>query len=248
MAKKPLEYTIDLSPAKSIDYLKEYLTKDNREVMNTSLTNFNRLSNSIRQRAIQDIEQYRPDNQLVKWQKLLTAIHETELAVHRVRSSLNLLKTLPTIKALHTFSMSAGAWIDYQYATWSLLMYSLIDKEIELVSQVGQKLIKPNNPEHKEIVRPLVKSLVSQKDKVGKVRHPITHKGKGGPVEAVMKTDLWKNFVIIPSPVDFNEILASYVPYHMRWYYFLDQVSNAVLSKIEQICGKLNQHIDWDNI
>lgn len=215
--------------------------------MNAPLSNFNELSNSIREKAIRDIKQNRPDNKLAKWRELLTIIYETELAIHRVRSALNLLKKFPAKESLKMFSMSEGAWIDYQYSTWSLLMYSLIDREIELVSQIGQKLIKPNNQQYKDVVRPLVESLVSQKDKVGKVRHPIAHKGEGGPIEAVINTDLWKNFAIIPSPVDFNEILASLVPYQMRWHYFLHHVSKAVLTEIERICGELNQRVEWDN-
>ncbi len=216
--------------------------------MNAPLNNFNQLCNSVRERAAQDIKESRPDNQLVKWQKLLTAIVETELAMHRVRSSLSLLKTIPSKETLDIFSMSEGAWIDYQYATWSFWMCSLLDKEIELVSQVSQKLIKPNNPQYREIERPLLGSLVSQKDKVGKIRHPLAHKGKGGVIEAVINTDLWKNFIILASPIDFNQIFASLVPYHMRWLYFLNQVSNAALAEMERVCGELNQRIDWDNI
>ena len=216
--------------------------------MNASLSNFNTLCNSIRERATQDIKQSLPDNQLVKWRQLLSAIWETEEAMHRVKCSLKLLKTIPRKETLNMFSMSDGAWIYYQYTTWSLWALSLLNKEIELVSQVCQKLIKPSNPQYKEIERPLAKSLVSQKDKVGEVRHPLVHTGKGGTTESIMKTDLWSNFAIIPSPVDFNEILSSLVPYHMRCHYFLDQISNAIFAEIEQICEKLNQHIDWDNI
>ena len=216
--------------------------------MDASLSNFNRLCNSIRERAIRDIKRGYPNNKLVKWQKLLTAIVETELTMHRVRASLRLLRDIPSQEALKRFSMSEGAWIDYQYTTWSFWMCSLLDKEIELASQVGRKLIKPNNPQHKDIVRPLVKSLVSQKDKVGKIRHPLAHKGEGGTIEAVMSTDVWKNFVIIPSPVDFNEILASCVPYHMRWHDFLHGVSVKIIAEIERIYGELNQHVTWENI
>jgi len=216
--------------------------------MNAPLNNFNQLCNSIKKAITQDLKQERPKSQLAKWQKLLTAIWETEEAMHRVRCSLKLLKTVPHKETLNMFSMSEGAWIDYQYTTWSLWALSLLNKEIELVSQVCQKLIKPSNPQYKEIERPLVKSLVSQKDKVGEVRHPLAHTGKGGITESIMKTDLWPNFAIIPSPVDFNEILSSLVPYHTRWHYFLHQVSMAVLAEIERICGELNQHIDWDNI
>jgi len=127
-------------------------------------------------------------------------------------------------------------------------MCSLLDKEIELVSQVGQKLIKPNNSQYKDIVRPLVKSLVSQKDKVGKIRHPLAHKGEGGTIEAVMTTELWKNFAIIPSPVDFNEMLASCVPYHMKWHYFLHGVSVKIIAEIERTSEELYKRIDWNNV
>lgn len=212
------------------------------------LKNFNQLCNSIRERAIRDLKQKRPKSQLVKWQKLLTAIVEAELTMHRVRSALKLLKTVPSKDALKMFSMSEGAWIDYQYTTWSFWMCSLLDREIELVSQVGQKLIKPNNPQHKDIVRPLVKSLVYQKDKVGKIRNPLAHKGEGGTIEAVMNTDLWKNFAIIRSPVDFNEILASCVPYHMKWHYFLHEVSVKIIAEIERTSEELYKRIDWNNV
>jgi len=216
--------------------------------MNASLSSFIKLCNSIREKTARDLEQKRPDNQLAKWRKLLTAVLETELAMHRVRSALNLLKTLPSKETLNMFFMSEGAWIDYQYGTWSFWMCSLLDKEIELVSQVSQQLIKPSNPQYREIERPLSKSLVSQKNKVGKIRHPLAHKGKGGTIEAVMREDSWKGFVVIPSPVDFNCILASCVPYHMRWHHFLHQVSIVILVEIERISAELNQQIDWDNI
>ena len=49
--------------------------------MNALLGNFNKLSNSIREKAIRDIQHNLPDSQLVKWRKLLTAIWETEEAV-----------------------------------------------------------------------------------------------------------------------------------------------------------------------
>ncbi len=216
--------------------------------MNASLSNFNELCNSIREKATRDLQQKRNDSQLAKWQKLLTVIWETELAMHRVRSALKLLKTLPPKEILNTFSMSEGAWIDYQFGTWSFWACSLIDKEIELVSQVGQKLIKPNELQRKEIVRPLIESLVSQKDRVGKIRHPLAHKGGGGVIEAVMKTDLWKTSVIIPSPIDFNQVLDSYVRHHTKWYNSLYKFSVFVLADLERICKELNQHIDWDNI
>jgi hypothetical protein len=217
--------------------------------VNAPLKNFNQLCNSIRERAIQEgLKQKQPKNLLARWQKLLTVILEVELAMHRVRSALNLLKTIPSEGTLNMFSMSEGAWIDYQYATWSFWMCSLLDKEIELVSQVGQKLIKPNNPQYKEIVRPFVESLVSKKDKVGKIRHPLAHKGEGGTLEAVIETDLWKNFAIIPSPVDFNEMLASCVPYHMRWYFFLHGGSTRIIAEIEQISEEIYKRIDWDDV
>jgi hypothetical protein len=216
--------------------------------VNAPLKNFNQLCNSIRERAIRDLKQKRPESQLVKWQKLLTAILETELAIQRVRNALNLLKTIPPKETLNMFSMSEGAWIDYQYATWSFWMCSLLDKEIELVSQVGQKLIKPNNPQYKDIVRPFVKSLVYKKDKVGEIRHPLAHRGEGGMIDTVMKTDEWKNYVTMQSPVDFNKILASHVPYHTRWHYFLHASSVRIMAEIEQTSEKIYKHIDWDNI
>ena len=117
--------------------------------MNASLSSFIKLCNSIREKTARDLEQKRPDNQLAKWRKLLTAVLETELAMHRVRSALNLLKTLPSKETLNMFFMSEGAWIDYQYGTWSFWMCSLLDKEIELVSQVSQQLIKPSNPQYR---------------------------------------------------------------------------------------------------
>ena len=81
--------------------------------MNAPLKNFNQLCNSIRERAIQeDLKQKRPESKIAKWQKLLTAILETELAMHRVRSALNLLETIPPRETLNVFSMSEGAWID----------------------------------------------------------------------------------------------------------------------------------------
>jgi len=168
--------------------------------------------------------------------------------MHRVRSALNLLKTIPSKETLNAFSMSEGAWIDYQYTTWSFWISSLLDKEIALVSQVGQKLIKPNNPQYKDIVRPLVESLVSKKDQVGKIRHPLAHKGEGGTIEAVMNTDLWKNFAIIPSPLDFNKMLASYVPYHMRWHYRLHEVSARIIAEIERTSEEIYKRIDWNNV
>jgi hypothetical protein len=212
------------------------------------LKNFYQLYNSIREKAIRDPEHKRSQSQLAKWQKLLTIIVETELAMQRVRNALNSLKTIPSKETLDKLSMSEGAWIDYHYTTWAFLMSSLLDKEIELVSQVGQKLIKPNNPKHKDIVRPLIESLVSLKDKVGKIRHPLAHKGEGGTIEAVMKTDTWKSFAIMPSPINFDNILVSYVPYHLRWHHFLNGASVKIMSQIEHICKEIYTHIDWENV
>ncbi len=216
--------------------------------MNTALSNFNKLCNSIREKATQDLRQKHTNSQLAKWQKLLTAILETELAMHRVRSALNLLKTVPSKETLNMFSMSEGAWIDYQYTTWSLWMFGLLEREGSLVSRVVRNLVKPSNPKYKEIEKTLLKSIETQRAKISKVRHPLAHTGKGGTLEAVINTDLWENFLILPSPIDFNQILASLVPYHTRWHYFLHQVSIAVLDEMERICGELNQQIDWDNI
>ena len=143
------------------------------------------------------------------------------------------------------FFMSEGAWIDYQYATWSFWMFSLIDKEIELVSQVGQKLIKPNNSQHKDITRPLIESLISQKDKVGKIRHPLAHKGEGGVIEAIIPDNL-EYFSILPSPIDFNHILGSLVSYHVKWHYILHQSSMIVLAEINRVSSELDKRIKWD--
>jgi len=211
------------------------------------LDSFNNLCNSIREIALKDLSQKRPKKQLIKWHKLVTAIVETELAIHRVRSALNLLKTIPSKETLNMFCMSEGAWIDYQYTTWSFWMCSLIDKEIELVSQVGQKLVKPDNLKYKDIIRPLIESLVSQKDKVGKVRHPLVHKGEGGVIEAVIP-DYLESFAILASPVNFNQILASLVPYHRKWHDYLHKCSILVLANLEKICKELNQYINWKNI
>jgi hypothetical protein len=216
--------------------------------VNAPLKNFNQLCNSIREIAVRDLQQKRPESQLVKWQKLITAILETELAIQRVRNAINLLKTIPPKETLNMFSMSEGAWIDYQYSTWSFWMCSLLDKEIELVSQVGQKLIKPNNPQYKDIVRPFIESLVYKKDKVGEIRHPLAHKGEGGTIEAVMKTVEWKNYVTMQSPIDFNKILASHVPYHTRWHHFLHESSVRIIAEIEQTSEEIYKRIDWDNI
>ncbi len=81
--------------------------------MNAPISNFNKLSNSIRERAIRDIKQKYPESQLAKWRQLLTTIWETEEAMHRVRCSLKLLRTIPPKETLNMFSMSDGAWIDY---------------------------------------------------------------------------------------------------------------------------------------
>ena len=216
--------------------------------MKTRSNNFYLLCNSIRDRAIRDITQGLPDARLTKWQELVTAILETELAMHQVRSSLKLLKNIPDKEALNAFSMSEGAWIDYHVGTWSFRMCSLLDKAIELVHRVGQTLIKPHNPRHKDIVRPLIESLVSQKDKVGKIRHPLAHKGEGGIIERVIETDLWKNIVILPSPVDFNEVLNSSVPYQARSHSSLHNTSTRVIAQILGICGELHHHIDWSRI
>ena len=216
--------------------------------MNAPLNNFNQLCNSIRKATIQDLKQKHPKSQLAKWRKLLTAIWETELTMHRVRSALNLLKTVPSKETLNMFSMSEGAWIDYQYTTWSFWMFGLLEREKCLVQRVTRNLVKLSNPQYKDIEKTLLKSIEAQRDKISKVRHPLAHIGEGGTIEEVINTELWKNFAIIPSPVDFNEMLAPLVPYHMRWHYFLCQVSNAVLAEIERICGELNQHIGWDDI
>jgi len=144
--------------------------------------------------------------------------------------------------------MSEGTWIDYHVGTWSFWTCSLIDKAIELVHQISLRLIKPRNPQHKDIVSPLIKSLVSQKDRVGKIRHPLAHKGEGGIIERVIETDLWKNIVILPSPVDYNEVLNSCVPYHTRWHRILHDTPLRVIAKILGTCGELHQHINWQDI
>ena len=216
--------------------------------MNASLSNFNELCNHIRGKAIRDINQNLPDNKLVKWQKLLTAILETELAMHRVRSALKLLRTLPPREILNMFSMSEGAWIDYQLGTWSFWMCSLLEKKIELVSQVAQKLIKPNNPQYRDIERPLLKSLRARKDSIGKIRHPLAHKGEGGTIEWAVNTDSWRDYVNIPSPVDYNHVLNSSVPYHLRWYNFLYRRSLLDIAEIERISEELSKHINWSSI
>jgi len=217
--------------------------------MDTPLNNFDKLCNSIREKATRDIEQNLPDNRLIKWQKLITAIHETELAINRVRTSLSLLKTIPSQETLNSYSISEGVWIDYQFGTWAFWMCSLIEKGIELVSQVGQKLIKPYNPQYKEVVKPLIELLVDRKNAVGKIRHPLAHKGEGGVIERVMEEDSsWKQYIIIPSPMDFNTLLAPYVPYHVRWYNFLNGYSVKVLAELYGISKHLNKHINWDKI
>ena len=151
-------------------------------------------------------------------------------------------------ETLNAFSMSEGAWIDYHVGTWSFWTCSLIDKAIELVHQISLRRIKPRNPQHNDIVSPLIKSLVSQKDRVGKIRHPLAHKGEGGIIERVIETDQWKNIVILPSPVDYNEVLNSCVPYHTRWHRILHYTSLRVIAKILGTCGELRQHINWQDI
>ncbi len=216
--------------------------------MNVAISNFYQLNNAIRERSIRDVNQNRPNNLLAKWQRLRIATVETEIAMHRVKVCLNLLSTIPSKETLDVFSLSEGAWIDYHYCNWSFWMCSLMEKEIELVSQIGQKLIKLSNPQHKNIVRPLVESLVSRKDNIGKIRHPLAHKGEGGTTEAIMNTDLWKVSLILPSPIDFNPIFNSFVPSHMRWYNFLYKRSLLDFAEIERISEELYKSIDWGKI
>lgn len=213
-----------------------------------SLENFHQLCNSIREKAARDIKQKRPESQLTKWQKLFTTIVETELAIHRVRKALNLLKTTPSKKTLDTLSMSEGAWIDYHYVTWAFLAFALLERERSLIKQVVRSLVKPSKPQYKAIEKTLLNYIEAQRIKMSKMRHPLAHAGEGGTVEAVISTDLWKNFAIIPSPLDFNKLLASYVPYHMRWHYFLHGISEKIIAELERTSKELYQQIDWDNI
>ncbi len=216
--------------------------------MNASLNNFNQLCNSIRKAAIRDLKQKRTSSQSAKWQRLLSAILETELTMHRVRSALNLLKTIPSEETLNLFSMSEGAWIDYQYTTWSFWMFGLLERGRSLFKLVIRNLVKPSNPQYKDMEKTLLKSIEVQRDKISKVRHPLAHIGEGGTIEEVTNTELWKNFVILPSPIDFNQILASLVPYRVRWHYFLHQVSMAVFTEIERVSGELIKHINWEKV
>ena len=179
---------------------------------------------------------------------MLTAIHETELAMHRLRSTLKLLKTPPPKETLDIFYMSEGAWIDYHIATWSFYIYGLLERERKLVCQVCRSLIKPNNPHYEDIEKELLKSVKAQKDKVEKLRHPEAHVGEGGVIEKVMKNGSWKDYLILPSPIDFNHVLASYEAYHMRWYESLYQFSLLQIARMEQISQELYKCIDWKRI
>jgi len=132
-------------------------------------------------------------------------------------------------------------------SVYDLVVFGLLEREKSLVKQVVRNLVKPSNPQYKDIEKTLLKYIEAQRDEISKVRHPLAHTGKGGTIEAVMETDSWKNFVIIPSPVNFNELLASYVPYHMRWHDFLHGISVKTIAELERTSKEIYKHIDWDN-
>lgn len=197
-------------------------------------------------KALHAVENIPTGRGFAKWQPILTAILDTELAMDKVRSALKLLKVIPPVEVLDAFSMSEGAWIDYHLDAWFFRMDGLLEREKKLVSRVVRALVKPTNAQWKYIENTLLNSIKGLSEITGKVRDPLAH--GGGAVEAIEEERLWQMAVLLRFHPDIRQLLDARVQYHDKWYEGLRQASIQALAEIERVSEELNHHIDWDKL
>lgn len=213
----------------------------------SSQSKFIELSNSIQRLTMREFQQGNSRSHASLWRKLRTTTLEIELSLHRLRSALNQLNTPLPEEASVLFSMSKGAWVEYQEAAITIWMYKLLDCERALVCQIVRNLIKPCNTDYKNIEKSLLIRIDAQKERVAKLRNPQAHAGAGGPIEQVMEDEKEQgNLIVIPSPIDFNQILGASEPYQSRWYFFLNKSSQILIAELDNISKELNEQVNWN--
>jgi len=186
-----------------------------------------------------------------KWRPLLTAEFDTELTIDQVRRTLYLLKLVPT----HDIPVSEGAWVYYNLQAWIFWMDALIERAKKLIKQSIRVLVRPNNPQWKDIESDLLKSINVLSEKIGEVRDPLAH--GGGVAETPAKERLWEGLVLILAGIHsdkhsfdklFDSLFEPMANYHTSWYERSFKTSVIVLAAIGKEMEKLSKQIDWDNI
>lgn len=186
-----------------------------------------------------------------KWRSLLTATFDTELAINQIRTALNLLRIIPPqrIAPPHDIPISEGAWVYYHYNVWIFLMDALLERTKKLLTQAVRTLIRPTNPNWKDIQSEVLKSINLLSEDIGTVRDPLAH--GGGVAEAPAQERLWEGFVFISTLTNYqmvpiDNVFEPMTKYHASWYKRLYELSLLVLATIDKEIDKLNKQINWD--
>lgn len=197
-------------------------------------------------KALQAVKDISTDRGFAKWRPLLTATLDVEVAISRLRNSLNLLKTPPPSEVLDVFAMHSGEWVDYHWTASIFWMHALLEREKKLVRQAVRALVRPSNTQWKDIENSLLSSINAFSEHTGDVRDPLAH-GGGAGVEALAQERLWEGLVLLQGSLDIRQLLESQSKYQAEWYERLHTVSVVAIAEIERVFGELNRHIDWDN-
>ena len=182
--------------------------------------------------------------EFVAFERLLTATLDTELAMDKLISALNLFKTVPPRELLDEWSMSEGALIDYNYSAWVFWMDALLERVKKLVSQAVRTLVRPHNPRFKDIERALLNSVDRLSSITGHVRNPLAH--GGGAVQALEEERLWVTYALLGAHTDISELYHPLVEYRDTWHQRLRHASTLALAEIERVSSELNRRVDWD--
>ena len=203
------------------------------------------------EQALDAVKELPTDAGFSKWRPLLTDALDVELAIDQLKTSLKLLKVIPLTDVISNegIFISQGSWIHYHLNAWIFWMDGLLERVDKLVKQTVRTLLRPNNPHYRLIESEILESVHLLSDKVGKVRDPLAH--GGGFIEAPSEQGLWEGLVLILTlagsnrDLNFDDICKSMVPFHARWYKFLDRNTTIVLARIEDVFKKFNTYLEW---
>lgn len=177
------------------------------------------------------------------WYPLLTAMADTEMVLDKVQRAVWFLAVAPPSRAGELWH--PGAWAVYHVDHWTFEIYALMEGMNKLIKRTVRHLIRPDNPQWRDVENRLVASVTKIRDSIAKVRDPLAH-GYGGGVTGIEEERLWEPHLAVAPKGEVDLVQARYQSiqdggYQQKWYERLRQGTALVIAAMESIFKDLSK-------
>jgi hypothetical protein len=176
-----------------------------------------------------------------RWNDLLTAVFDVELAMDKVKRSLAFLQS-----DVAGTPDEAGACVIYHIDHWTFQMDGFLERLDTLIAKTIRHFVRPKDKEGWQATQAALRQDVGKlKVEMAKVRDPLAH-GLGGGVTGIQEQQLWEPF-LAGRLFEFDFVESVYrgaSPRKQRWCSMLEKATILALAQVEKTSEGLIQHLD----